>query len=334
MNLTEKLKRKIFWRKYRSREVFEYKYEKRPNAKSIDCSADNALSVFVGGLAHDMNNLLTAVIGHAELALSNLGEDDNLDNQTVRRQLQNIHLAGSQMGDITNELLTFAGLGRREIELVRLDSIVREKLDIEQLCLRKNIALIYKREKSLPQITADREELLRVIDSLVSNSRDAIGNNHGRIEISLNSINALDIDEKNLVDPSYLRKAASYLVFEIKDTGVGMPEEVKQRMFEPFFTTKFIGRGLGLAAVQGIVRAHGWGISVESSLNAGTVVKLYFPVSGNTKDSDESQSNTKKRNRYFAKGGSSSEIRINRVRYGNGLLQRNILSSSGLSTTH
>jgi CheY-like chemotaxis protein/two-component sensor histidine kinase len=176
-------------------------------------------------------------------------------------------------------MLAYSGKGRFIIQRIGLSSLVRETLHLLQLSISKKAVLKLDLAENLPAIMADATQIRQIIMNLVMNASDAIGEKSGLITISTSSINA---DRRYLAD---LVGAAdlppgNYVVLEVTDNGCGMNSETKAKIFEPFFTTKFTGRGLGLAAVLGIVRGHKGALKVYSELGRGSTFRLLLPAAG------------------------------------------------------
>src|ERR1035437_2167136 len=233
-----------------------------------------SLGLLAGGIAHDFNNLLTGIMGNASLAYS-----ETSVNQPVRRRLREIVQASERAASLTRQVLAYAGKGRFVIETVDLGDLVKEISVLVRTSIPKTVELKLDLAPNLPPIDADPAQVQQVVMNLVINGAEAIGENTaGKVEIrsSLLEINAGEAPE--LFGPGQ-SAAGAYVQLEVRDTGSGMDEATKSRIFDPFFTTKFTGRGLGLAAVQGIVKGHGGAIRVYSTPGHGTTFLIQFPVS-------------------------------------------------------
>jgi len=233
-----------------------------------------SLGLLAGGIAHDFNNLLTGIMGNASLAYSETSVD-----QPVRRRLREIVQASERAASLTRQMLAYAGKGRFVIETVDLGDLVREISVLVRTSIPKTVELKLDLAPNLPPIDADPAQVQQVVMNLVINGAEAIGENTaGKVEIrsSLLEINAGEAPE--FFGPGQ-SAAGAYVQLEVRDTGSGMDEATKSRIFDPFFTTKFTGRGLGLAAVQGIVKGHGGAIRVYSTPGHGTTFLIQFPVS-------------------------------------------------------
>ena len=232
-----------------------------------------SLGVLAGGIAHDFNNLLMAVLGHADLALDALPASSE-----AREDLAEIRRAAQRATELCKQMLAYSGKGRFVIQPVMMQKVVEEMLHMLRVSVSKNAVMKLNFSPNLPSVDADASQLRQVVMNLVVNASEAIGERSGVITISTG---AMDCDRQYLSE-SWLDEQlpeGMYVFIEVADSGVGMDAETRTRIFDPFFTTKFTGRGLGLAAVLGIVRGHRGAIKVYSELGRGTTFKVLFPAS-------------------------------------------------------
>ena len=230
-----------------------------------------SLGVLAGGIAHDFNNLLMGVLGYADLALLELAAES-----PARHSVQQIVTAALRAADLTRQMLAYSGKGRFVIEQLDLSRLVEEMSHLMQVSISKKAALRFDFAPSLPPIEGDATQIRQVVMNLITNASDALGERSGVITIRTGAAP---------VDRSYLQSTymddnlpeGPYAYIEVSDSGCGMDAETRARIFDPFFTTKFTGRGLGLAAVLGIVRGHKGGIKVYSEVGQGTTFKVLFP---------------------------------------------------------
>ena len=230
-----------------------------------------AVGVLAGGIAHDFNNLLAAILGNSEIAMAELPAD-----APAQLNLKQIVKASVTAADLCNQLLTYAGRGATTTEVLDCNALVKEFGDLLQVALSKKMTLEFEIHEASLGIVADRSQLLQVIMNLITNASGAIGETEGHVIVST-SISTFSRDELKLRHPNTPLEAGEYVRIWISDTGVGMNPETQAKIFDPFFTTKPNGLGLGLAAVQGIVRSHGGAISVESALGEGTTFSILLP---------------------------------------------------------
>ncbi|WP_129126791.1 response regulator [Geomonas oryzae] len=231
-----------------------------------------SLGVLAGGIAHDFNNILTAIVGNADLALMRLSpESPAVEN------LRSIETAASRAADLARQMLAYSGKGRFVTEELDLNRLVEEMGHMLSVSISKKAALRYHLQHPLPAVTVDATQIRQVVMNLVINSSEAIGDRNGVISLSTGCIE---------VTPEYLKGGwlsdpvppGRYVYLEVADTGCGMDRDTIGKIFEPFFTTKFTGRGLGMAAVLGIVRGHSGSIRVYSEPGEGSTFKVMFPA--------------------------------------------------------
>ncbi|QXM07850.1 response regulator [Geomonas subterranea] len=232
-----------------------------------------SLGVLAGGIAHDFNNLLMAIGGNLELVRQAVEP-----GSSVTKYLDNAHQAVKRAGDLTRQMLAYSGKGGYSVKLVDLNLLVGENVELMKASLRKGAVVTVQLQPGLPLFEADPGQMLQVIVNLVTNAIEAAGEG-GTISVAtgLAEFQATQLGRSRLE-----RKPppGSFLFLRVADNGCGMDRATCERMFDPFFSTKFTGRGLGLSAVQGIVRGHGGAIFVETGAGAGTTVQVLFPVVG------------------------------------------------------
>ncbi|MEO6595556.1 MAG: CHASE domain-containing protein [Planctomycetota bacterium] len=221
-----------------------------------------SLGVLAGGIAHDFNNLLTGILGNADLALHHLSDD-----HPARECVSQARVAARRAADLTAQLLAYAGRANLEREPLDLSALVRDMEGLLHTALPPGVELVRQLDPALPAVKADKAQLQQVLLNLVMNGVEACREDGGMVKI-----------QTSRAGPSDRSLPTERVLLAVTDTGCGMPPDVKGRMFEPFFTTKFQGRGLGLASVQGIVRAHDGVISVQSEPGEGTRVLVELPA--------------------------------------------------------
>jgi two-component system cell cycle sensor histidine kinase/response regulator CckA len=231
-----------------------------------------SLAVLAGGVAHDFNNLLLAMLGNASLAKEKVTRDSE-----VAELLESVIEAIERAAVLAGQMLAYSGGGRSFVGRIALNDIVREEIDEESLEIKPEIEIKSELTDDLPLICADRDQIGQLLRSLVENAVEAIGENAGTITVRTGVINADSSNLKNAYLGDDLEEM-TYAFLEVVDNGEGIDEETKGRIFEPFFSTRFQGRGLGLAAALGIVRAHGGAFVVESEVGKGTTIRSLFPL--------------------------------------------------------
>ncbi|MCM0084188.1 response regulator [Geomonas sp. Red32] len=233
-----------------------------------------SLGILAGGIAHDFNNILMAIIGNADLALRKVPKES-----PVCDNLAEINRSAGRAADLARQMLAYSGKGKFVVESIDLNRLVDEMLHMLKVSISKMAVLRFNPGAGLPTMEADATQIRQVIMNLIINASEAIGERSGVVAINTGWMECdRDYLVNNWMDEGIAE--GSYVFLEICDTGCGMDEATKAKVFDPFFTTKFTGRGLGMAAVQGIVRGHKGSIRVYSELGKGTTFKLLFPASG------------------------------------------------------
>jgi PAS domain S-box-containing protein len=231
-----------------------------------------SLGVLAGGVAHDFNNLLVGILGNADLALTELPPES-----PVRGYIEGIERASRRAADLARQMLAYSGKGRFIVERLDLNRLIAEITHLLEASISKKAVLKTVLREDLPVIEGDPTQIRQVMMNLVTNASEALKTGSGSITLST-GVMECDADYlKPLVVNDEVR-AGTYAYLEVSDTGIGMDSETVQKIFDPFFTTKFTGRGLGLAAVQGIVKGHRGAIKVYSEPGTGTTVKVLFPM--------------------------------------------------------
>ncbi len=234
-----------------------------------------SLGVLAGGIAHDFNNILSAIMGHADMARRRAARDPS----AVEVHYTRIVEAADRAADLCKQMLAYSGKGKFVVRPLDLSQTVREIADMLEVSLNKGVVLKLSLQENLPRIEADPSQLQQVIMNLITNANDAIGEQSGIIAIRTGVMR---------VDESYLQhcvvggdaEPGGYVFLEVADTGRGMDAATVARIFDPFFTTKASGRGLGMSAVSGIVRGHHGAMRVYSEPGNGTTMRVLFPALG------------------------------------------------------
>jgi two-component system, cell cycle sensor histidine kinase and response regulator CckA len=245
----------------------------RLHAQLLQVQKLESLGVLAGGIAHDFNNLLTAMLGSASAAMLSLPQES-----PARPDLDNVILASRRAANLTRQLLAYSGKGHFEVRPIDLSVHVRELASLLETTISKKVQLRLELTQNLPSISADIAQIQQIVMNLVINGAEAIGDQSGTVLVTT-GLQAIDDFYVQSLFSSEGISAGTYVYLEVHDTGCGMDEATKIRIFDPFFTTKFTGRGLGLAAVLGIVRGHKGTIKVYSSPGKGTTFKVFFPAS-------------------------------------------------------
>ncbi len=254
-----------------ARKLAEQENEKL-NRKMLETQKLESLGVLAGGIAHDFNNLLTVILGNASLSHAEARQ-----NEAERTRLATIVTAAKRAADLCRQLLAYAGKGAFMVERLDLNRVTQETARLLELSVHA-CRLEFDLAPGLPAIEADPSQIRQIIMNLVLNAAEAIGAKPGRIKVTTSPVTLRDGDLPEAL-PAGVHPAGAFVRLEVDDDGSGMSPEVRQKIFDPFFTTKFAGRGLGLAAVLGIVRSHQGALTVQSAAGRGSTFRIYLPAS-------------------------------------------------------
>ncbi|MDB4976324.1 MAG: sensory box histidine kinase/response regulator, partial [Myxococcaceae bacterium] len=232
-----------------------------------------SLGVLAGGIAHDFNNLLAVILGRAELAAALVTDD-------ARAHLAIVQETALEARMLTKQLLGYSGKGKFMVQVVDLNQLLESMMQLLRATVSRAITLSFELPAESQIVEADLTQVRQVVLNLVTNAAEAIGERVGTVTIRTRSI---ELDHafllKHRAQP--LVPEGRYVAIEVEDTGSGMDERVRSKLFDPFFTTKFAGRGLGLAAVLGIVTSHRGTIAVNSRPGTGTLFSVLLPAARN-----------------------------------------------------
>jgi two-component system, cell cycle sensor histidine kinase and response regulator CckA len=254
---------------------------RRLETKLVETAKLESLGVLAGGIAHDFNNLLTGILGNASLARQELPP-----TSLGQPMLDQIEIAARRAADLCKQMLAYSGKGRFVVHRLDVNKLIEDTTHLLQISIAKTCVLRFNLGANLPAIRADATQLRQVIMNLVINGSEAIGSRSGVLAVTT-GVARVDGEYLKGFRPDASPTPGDYVFIEVSDNGCGMNAATLAKIFDPFFTTKFTGRGLGLAAVLGIVRGHKGGLKVYSEPGKGTTFKLFFPVvSGRPQDSD------------------------------------------------
>ncbi|HMV31543.1 MAG TPA: response regulator [Gemmatimonadales bacterium] len=231
-----------------------------------------SLGVLAGGIAHDFNNLLMGMLGNAALALNDLPVAS-----PTAETVKDIETAARRAADLTRQLLAYSGKGQFVVQPLDLSALVEESGQLLRTVISKRATMQARLAAGLPAVEGDATQLRQVAMNLLTNASDALGDQPGVIGLETALVHADRVTLTGMLLGDALPEG-DYVALSVHDTGSGMDEETLGRIFDPFFTTKFHGRGLGLAAVLGIVRGHRGAIQVESWPGQGTRVRILLPA--------------------------------------------------------
>jgi len=231
-----------------------------------------SLGVLAGGIAHDFNNLLSTIMGNASLAVNHLGETD-----IVMKHMQRINTACSRAADLCQQMLAYSGQGEVKKDSLNLSELVQDMGQLLEVTLSKGITLDYHLADPIRLMDADVARIQQIVMNLLTNANEAMEDKQGDIRLTTG---VMDVNQ-DFLQGCYANtnmNPGTYVFFEVHDHGCGMDDATSERIFEPFFTTKFTGRGLGMSAVLGIVRAHGGVLKMDSVVGKGTCIRALFPA--------------------------------------------------------
>jgi len=231
-----------------------------------------SLGVLAGGIAHDFNNLLASIMGYASLAAMDLPEDSR-----ARKSVDQVLIAARSAADLTQQMLAYSGRGTFEVDLLNITQLIEGVVRLLETTLSKKAALQLNLAADLPPIQGDAGQIRQVVMNLITNASESLGENRGRVDVTT-GVQWAEAGELPALEPGRQLPEGRYVFLEVNDTGCGMDDDTLNKIFDPFFTTKFTGRGLGLAAVLGIIRSHHGSIRVHSQPGAGTTFRVMFPA--------------------------------------------------------
>ncbi|MFW6332401.1 MAG: response regulator [Thermodesulfobacteriota bacterium] len=247
-----------------------------------------SLGVLAGGIAHDFNNILMTMLGNIELVKDTVSGDS-----TARNQLEETLNAGQRAAALIRQMLAFSGKGHFIVKPVDLNRLIESIFELIQAAVPGRVSLDLRLERPLAKIEADESQIRQILMNLILNAAESYEpDTEGAVTLSTG---VADCDSACLSNTesdiwlAYQRPftAGRFVFLEVEDAGPGLDPETRKRLFEPFYSTKFQGRGLGLAAVLGIVRGHKGFVRIDSEPGGGTAVRVLFPALPETKIAEE-----------------------------------------------
>ena len=240
-----------------------------------------SLGVLAGGIAHDFNNLIAGILANVTMIREQATEIEPVLGPSVDEPMADIEESARRMGDLTKQMLAYAGRHTVDVRPVDLVALVHEVVGLLRMSISKRARLHLQVPSQPIVVEADQSQLVQVLMNLVVNASEALPFAGGTIEIGA-SIPERPFDATSWLDttlPIDRLEGLPVAMLHVSDDGQGMTPELQRRIFDPFFTTKFSGRGLGLSAVLGIVRSHGGALRVDSALGKGTRFEIVLPLS-------------------------------------------------------
>ncbi len=230
-----------------------------------------ALGVLAGGVAHDFNNMLVSILGNAEMAMKTVPSESE-----THLMLRDIITASRSASELCSQMLAYAGRGVMSKQKLECNELLTELGSLLQVAISKKAVLDYALSSEPLYVDGDKAQLVQVFMNLITNASESFNNSTGRI-LTRTGLKQYTSDELAGFQIGSARTEGSYAWFQVADTGSGMSPETVAKLFDPFFTTKFTGRGLGMAAVRGIVLRHKGHIRIESELGKGTTFTVLLP---------------------------------------------------------
>jgi signal transduction histidine kinase/CheY-like chemotaxis protein len=267
------------WKLERQAKILEARVEEEMRArlaleaKMQESQRLESLGVLAGGIAHDFNNLLAVTMGNAEILRFRAGEKAG-----IASMLDQIIIASQRAGGLCTQLLAYAGKAPFASSNLDLSGLVRETYSLLKTSVSSNVRFELDLEPDLSLVQADPTQAEQVIVNLILNAAEACHDRSGKVRLATYECHITDKDLRRGHLRGYPQGPGRYVVVEVSDDGVGMEPGVVDRIFDPFFTTKVTGRGLGLAAVFGILRQHQAAIEVQSEKDKGSILRIFFPA--------------------------------------------------------
>ncbi len=262
-------------------QIIDLTKQKHLENQLITSKKMEAIGTLAGGIAHDFNNLLTVIKGYSEVLLMHLKENDQR-----RKHIETIYSASQKAEALTKQILAFSRKQIYQPQQIDLNKLLSDFIKMAGRLIGEDIQIETNFSKTLPMVKADPGQIEQIIINLLVNARDAINEQKNNREKKITITTGLTDKDNNPLLQSTKTKYRTYIEISVKDTGVGMSEDIKTKIFEPFFTTKDKNKntGLGLATVFGIISQNDGLIDIESALYKGAVFKIYWPVDNNTED--------------------------------------------------
>jgi PAS domain S-box-containing protein len=232
-----------------------------------------SLAILAGGVAHDFNNLLVAMMGQISIAQMKAGKDD-----PAQHHLEKALDATKRAENLTQQLLAYSGRVRFQVDRFNLNDFILEHIAFFRITLPDTITLTPQLHNPPPLIEADMSQIKQVIVNLIINAAESIWKQTGTIILATGMTAVNKSIQTTWSHQELVPLPGKYVTLTISDDGAGMDEDTLSKVFDPFFSTKFIGRGLGLAAVQGIIRGHSGGINITSHVGKGSAFQLFLPA--------------------------------------------------------
>ena len=251
----------------------QLKVEAKLEKINLQLQKNESLHRMAGAIAHHFNNKLGAVLGNLELAIEDIPVD-----APARPRLESAMVTATSAAEISGQMLTYLGQTARSHTPHQLWDIVHSSQPLLRTIATKVLELFLTPTSSNPTVCADMNQIQQILTNLTTNAFEAVGTHQGRVTISIREVPAVDVPAENRFPINWKPTAPSYALLEVADTGGGISKTDFPILFDPFYSSRFTGRGLGLAAVLGIVRAHDGAVAVESVLGVGSIFRVLLPA--------------------------------------------------------
>ncbi|MDD5167699.1 MAG: PAS domain S-box protein [Syntrophales bacterium] len=233
-----------------------------------------SLGRMAGAIAHHFNNQLGAVIGNLELAMMELSR-----GVSPYAKIAAAMKAASRAAEMSGLMLTYLGQSLDKPEPLDLSETCRRSLPMLLAVMSGGVVLETDLPAPGPVVKANANQMLQVLTNLLTNAREAVGEGRGVVRLVVKTVSAANIPAVHRFPSDWQPQSDAYACLEVADAGCGIADKDMEKLFDPFFSSKFTGRGMGLAVVLGIVRAHGGVVTVESGPGLRTVFRVFFPLS-------------------------------------------------------
>ena len=237
-----------------------------------------SLGVLAGGIAHDFNNILAIIMGYCSLT--------KMDYENAEKHIPEIEKAAERAAALCRQMLSYAGKASLTQSQVNIWTLIDEMVTMLKTTIQQNVVIKPELATDIPTITGDASQLRQVAMNLIINAAEAIGDAEGKIHVKLAKAE-IKAEQTEVDHLGFMIPAGRYICIEVTDNGCGMDDATRCKIFEPFYTTKFTGRGLGMSAVLGIIKAHNGALQLESLPGQGTTFKVYLPVQPSSAETEE-----------------------------------------------
>jgi two-component system cell cycle sensor histidine kinase/response regulator CckA len=251
---------------------------RRSHERATAAQKLESLGALAAGMAHDFNNLIGSIFAASDLALSEIPVDS-----PARENIDRINAVATRASEIVNLLIAYAGGHGAQIENVDLSAIVKEMATLVNASISRKASLSLDLAKDLPSVRVNATQLRQIVVNLIMNASESLGQNEGFVTVSTGR---LTVGPRSATDRGKDLPEGTYGRLIVSDTGCGIDPQSLARIFDPFYTTKFIGRGLGLAVVQGILRSIGGTVHAWSTPGLGSTFEVLVPCAGQSSGSE------------------------------------------------